>query len=141
MIPKWYQCAAQSRLSGHPEDVVEVAGTHRAFELPDDPSRIVVRAGHVEGFAVPAEADGTGPLPEAEMTSRRGEIGLRGGFKAQAAGVLHGAEHQLLCQLKRGRERAFPEHREEVVHDPRQLRPVHDLRPEVVLDPEAVDVD
>src|SRR3954471_5586197 len=75
-------------LLGDTDHVVEVARTHRAFELPEDVGGAVVGPGDEERFAVPAEPDRAGSLPRAQVSAGVGEVGLRGGLESQAAGVV-----------------------------------------------------
>src|SRR5664279_727192 len=127
------------KLDGNSDEEVEASLPDRTSQGPHHPAGLVVRACDVHRLAVTPEADRARWRPGAHMPDASLEVGSR--FEAQPAGVLDGAEDQVLGEIERSVERRGVVAAVDRANEVDQLVPIHGSRSDGVFYPQAVGVD
>src|SRR6266508_1546927 len=121
------------------DEVVEVVGPDGTLQGVEDARGVVMGALDEQGFAVASEADRAGTGPWAEVAG--GLVEARGGLEAEAARVLHRAEHQVLRQVQWGCQGWCLVGGEVGAGELDRAALVHAARADGVFDAQAPDVD
>src|SRR5689334_22218935 len=105
---------------------MEAVAARLALQRLQDAWGVVLGARDEHRLALVPETDHAGALPLAEMPGARLEVGMR--LEAEAASVVDGTEHHLLCQIERHWQRRIGVAVEQLEQELGQLAPVQHVR-------------